>query len=182
MPWGSCPCVRAWRCEGRPPLPHHFVCVEKFTLPYLFTLAARATSARAETRPRACVSPVCGAESVFRHTGDTNNDRDSPPTHTELLSGLRPTATQGRPGRPVDRRSPLACSAAPHAATRVRMNRSGAWRASRPLQRGVGACRRRERSGATGRPPLAPPPNTGQARAPRQPSPPRAPQPGLAAA
>ena len=27
--------VRAWRCEGRPPLPHHFVCVEKFTLPYL---------------------------------------------------------------------------------------------------------------------------------------------------
>ena len=27
--------VRAWRCEGRPPLPHHFVCVEKSTLPYL---------------------------------------------------------------------------------------------------------------------------------------------------
>ena len=25
--------VRAWRCEGRPPLPHHFVCVETFTLP-----------------------------------------------------------------------------------------------------------------------------------------------------
>ena len=24
--------VRAWRCEGRPPLPHHFVCVETFTL------------------------------------------------------------------------------------------------------------------------------------------------------
>ena len=35
MPWGSCPCVRAWRCEGRPPLPHHFVCVEKSTLPLL---------------------------------------------------------------------------------------------------------------------------------------------------
>ena len=28
---------RVWRCEGRPPLPHHFVCVEKFTLPYLGT-------------------------------------------------------------------------------------------------------------------------------------------------
>ena len=27
--------VRAWRCEGRPPLPHHFVCVETFTLPTL---------------------------------------------------------------------------------------------------------------------------------------------------
>ena len=27
--------VRVWRCEGRPPLPHHFVCVETFTLPYL---------------------------------------------------------------------------------------------------------------------------------------------------
>ena len=30
--------VRVWRCEGRPPLPqgaHHFVCVKKFTLPYL---------------------------------------------------------------------------------------------------------------------------------------------------
>ena len=27
--------VRAWRCEGRPPLPHHLVCVERFTLPYL---------------------------------------------------------------------------------------------------------------------------------------------------
>ena len=27
--------VRVWRCEGRPPLPHHFVCVEKFTLPLL---------------------------------------------------------------------------------------------------------------------------------------------------
>ena len=28
--------VRVWRCEGRPPLPHHFVCVETFylTLPY----------------------------------------------------------------------------------------------------------------------------------------------------
>ena len=31
--------VRAWRCEGRPPLPHHFVCVEKFTLPYLTYLS-----------------------------------------------------------------------------------------------------------------------------------------------
>ena len=29
--------VRAWRREGRPPLPHHFVCVETFTLPYLMT-------------------------------------------------------------------------------------------------------------------------------------------------
>ena len=35
--------VRVWRCEGRPPLPHHFVCVETFTLvltllvPYLET-------------------------------------------------------------------------------------------------------------------------------------------------
>ena len=27
--------VRAWRCEGRPPLPHHLVCVENFTLPYV---------------------------------------------------------------------------------------------------------------------------------------------------
>ena len=28
--------VRVWRCEGRHPwLPHHFVCVEKSTLPYL---------------------------------------------------------------------------------------------------------------------------------------------------
>ena len=35
MPWGSWARVRVWRCEGRPPLPHHFVCVEKFTLPYL---------------------------------------------------------------------------------------------------------------------------------------------------
>ena len=32
--------VRAWRCEGRPPLPHHFVCVETFTLPYLTLLKA----------------------------------------------------------------------------------------------------------------------------------------------
>ena len=31
--------VRAWRCEGRPPLPHHFVCVEKSTLPYLTSWA-----------------------------------------------------------------------------------------------------------------------------------------------
>ena len=30
--------VRVWRCEGRPPLPHHFVCVETFTLPYLMYL------------------------------------------------------------------------------------------------------------------------------------------------
>ena len=30
--------VRAWRCEGRPPLPHHFDCVrvETFTLPYAY--------------------------------------------------------------------------------------------------------------------------------------------------
>jgi len=32
---GLLPVSRAWRCEGRPPLPHHFVCVEKSTLPYL---------------------------------------------------------------------------------------------------------------------------------------------------
>ena len=33
MPWGSC--RQTWRREGCPPLPHHLVCVEKFTLPYL---------------------------------------------------------------------------------------------------------------------------------------------------
>ena len=38
--------VRAWRCEGRPPLPHHFVCVETFTLPYL----TKAQSQPSETR------------------------------------------------------------------------------------------------------------------------------------
>ena len=31
--WGSCPCVEMR--EDRPPLPHHFVCVEKFTFPSL---------------------------------------------------------------------------------------------------------------------------------------------------
>jgi len=40
--------VRVWRCEGRPPLPHHFVCVETFTVPYLIgsqiELAQGATS------------------------------------------------------------------------------------------------------------------------------------------
>ena len=35
---GLLPVSRAWRCEGRPPLPHHFVCVETFTLPYLMYL------------------------------------------------------------------------------------------------------------------------------------------------
>ena len=25
----------SWSCEGHPPLPHHLVCVERFTLPYL---------------------------------------------------------------------------------------------------------------------------------------------------
>ena len=39
---GLLPVSRAWRCEGRPPLPHHFVCVETFTLPYLTYLASRA--------------------------------------------------------------------------------------------------------------------------------------------
>ena len=32
MPWGSC--RQTWRREGCPPLPHHLVCVKKFTLPY----------------------------------------------------------------------------------------------------------------------------------------------------
>jgi len=36
---GLLPVSRAWRCEGRPPLPHHFVCVETFTLPYLTSLS-----------------------------------------------------------------------------------------------------------------------------------------------
>ena len=40
---GLLPVSRAWRCEGRPPLPHHFVCVETFTLPYL-TLPVLPTS------------------------------------------------------------------------------------------------------------------------------------------
>ena len=35
MPWGSC--RQTWRREGCPPLPHHLVCVEKFTLPYHLT-------------------------------------------------------------------------------------------------------------------------------------------------
>ena len=33
MPWGSC--RQTWRREGCPPLPHHLVCAEKFTSPYL---------------------------------------------------------------------------------------------------------------------------------------------------
>ena len=41
--------VRVWRCEGRPPLPHHFVCVEKFTLPYL-TLPAELAEPLARAR------------------------------------------------------------------------------------------------------------------------------------
>ena len=32
---GLLPVSRAWRCEGRPPLLHHLMCVETFTLPYL---------------------------------------------------------------------------------------------------------------------------------------------------
>lgn len=49
--------VRVWRCEGRPPLPHHFVCVEKFTLPYLTTrhalrLACSNRDRLASLRPR----------------------------------------------------------------------------------------------------------------------------------
>ena len=39
--------VRVWRCEGRPPLPHHFVCVEKFT--YL-TLDTGGNEIREDTR------------------------------------------------------------------------------------------------------------------------------------
>ena len=36
---------RAWRCEGRPPLPHHFVCgVETFTLPYLGALGVQSVT------------------------------------------------------------------------------------------------------------------------------------------
>ena len=50
--------VRAWRCEGRPPLPHHFVCVETFTLPYLLSRSAkrpresRREGGKKEHRPR----------------------------------------------------------------------------------------------------------------------------------
>ena len=49
--------VRAWRCEGRPPLPHHFVCVETFTLPYLtwFTHTKRVLL-------NVCVSRLAGGE------------------------------------------------------------------------------------------------------------------------
>ena len=36
--------VRAWRCEGRPPLPHHFVCVETFTLLYRTKVCAGVNS------------------------------------------------------------------------------------------------------------------------------------------
>ena len=32
---GLLPVSRAWRCEGRPPLPHHFVCVEKSILRHI---------------------------------------------------------------------------------------------------------------------------------------------------
>ena len=32
---GSCPCLPGVEMRGSPPLPHHFVCVETFTLPYL---------------------------------------------------------------------------------------------------------------------------------------------------
>ena len=50
--------VRVWRCEGRPPLPHHFVCVEKFTLPYL-TLPPSSGGARGP--PEApCAAQQCG--------------------------------------------------------------------------------------------------------------------------
>ena len=62
--------VWVWRCEGRPPLPHHFVCVEKFTyLPHTHTHrspmrngpcnfnAVGLLSSRFEVKPKAVECP-----------------------------------------------------------------------------------------------------------------------------
>ena len=58
--------IRAWRCEGRPPLPHHFVCVETFTyLPYLILPEKGnprvSTSDDRSPRHSKCNKAQCGA-------------------------------------------------------------------------------------------------------------------------
>ena len=53
--------VRVWRCEGRPPLPHHFVCVEKFTyltLPPVATLASRVQDSHCTLCRPTCVESI----------------------------------------------------------------------------------------------------------------------------
>ena len=70
---GLLPVSRAWRCEGRPPLPHHFVCVETFTLPYLtlrFTY-----SMTYECSPRGCVRRRPGSSRPRPRSGRSSTRR-----------------------------------------------------------------------------------------------------------
>ena len=72
--------IRVWRCEGRPPLPHHFVCVEKFTLPYL-TLVTNLriyTDLRIDTPPSPSRGPAVRRRSTNQvgaglHRRETDN-------------------------------------------------------------------------------------------------------------
>ena len=63
--------VRAWRCEGRPPLPHHFVCVET-CLPYLTTLPPktiqRETFTKHQREGRTNILAVSGGDAKVTST------------------------------------------------------------------------------------------------------------------
>ena len=65
MPWGSCPCVRAWRCEGRPGPRTTTSCVcgdVDLTFPDLRTTRELHNCAAPECgRARPTASPSCSA-------------------------------------------------------------------------------------------------------------------------
>ena len=63
--------VRAWRCEGRPPLPHHFVCVEKSTLPYLTSLSVGTLSTGRREGERLDVIRPCDPGAERRARGES---------------------------------------------------------------------------------------------------------------
>ena len=85
--------ARVWRCEGRPPLPHHFVCVEKFTLP--LTLPHRFTLCRAEGRrgargSRGRVGCVCGHAQIVSTVTRQGEDQTPLPTSAGCGAASRP--------------------------------------------------------------------------------------------
>ena len=97
--------VRVWRCEGRPPLPHHFVCVEKFTLP---TYVKGAPGSGQASRPTAQFIPFMDAKGQRHKVKGPlfNNPHSNPSTHKTRraqLSRALPSALLARPTKPSGR-------------------------------------------------------------------------------
>ena len=95
------PVSRAWRCEGRPPLPHHFVCVETsdcLSVRCIYGFSALRPRRRYVARRPIC-TPIRGMyrDRYISPPGALYNGRDVCPFFVGCVGPLSGKQGAGRP-------------------------------------------------------------------------------------